>query len=211
MLVIDRSQSMKGKPLADALAAARSFVAARRPGDSIGVVIFGSRAIRLARLSTSGIDADLALRSVAIDDQPGTALYDAIGTASRMLGAEASRARVIVLLTDGSNQSGTTSLNAALAAARRTGVAVHSIGIAGTQFEPGPLQQLARGTGGSYRATRFTADLQVALRSSRRRARPHVAARVRDRCAARRHDRARARGSAVTAPRSPPWRSRASR
>ncbi len=159
VVVIDRSRSMQGRPLADALAAARAFVAARRPADSIGVVAFGSRAVRLARLSTSGIDADIALRSIGVDDRPGTALYDAVDTAARMLGADPGRGRVIVLLTDGSNQAGTSTLGGALAAARRGGAAIHAIGIAGTQFEPAPLRQLAAQTGGSYRATRSSGEL----------------------------------------------------
>ena len=40
VLAIDRSRSMQGKPLADALRAARAFVAAKAPGDRVSIVGF---------------------------------------------------------------------------------------------------------------------------------------------------------------------------
>ena len=36
--LIDRSQSMRGKPLADAAAGARAFVAAKQPADELSVI-----------------------------------------------------------------------------------------------------------------------------------------------------------------------------
>src|SRR6478672_283005 len=41
--LIDRSQSMRGKPLADASAGARAFVAAKRAPDELSVIAFGSK------------------------------------------------------------------------------------------------------------------------------------------------------------------------
>ena len=41
--LIDRSQSMRGRPLADAAAGARAFVAAKQPADELAVIAFGSK------------------------------------------------------------------------------------------------------------------------------------------------------------------------
>ncbi|MDX6409911.1 MAG: von Willebrand factor type domain, partial [Gaiellaceae bacterium] len=46
--VIDRSQSMRGKPLADAAAAARAFVAAKQGADELAVIAFGSKVSTLS-------------------------------------------------------------------------------------------------------------------------------------------------------------------
>src|SRR5262249_60860013 len=66
-LLTDRSQSMSGRPLRDAVAAARTFVAAKRPGDRIEVIAFGHQALALTRFSSSTADADAALRDLAPD------------------------------------------------------------------------------------------------------------------------------------------------
>ena len=49
VLGVDRSRSMQGAPLAEAAAAARSFVAAKCAGDAISVVAFGNGAYALSR------------------------------------------------------------------------------------------------------------------------------------------------------------------
>src|SRR5205823_9459077 len=59
--LIDRSQSMRGKPLAAAISAARAFVAAKQPADELAVIAFGSRAATLSPFSTVKLDADSAL------------------------------------------------------------------------------------------------------------------------------------------------------
>ncbi len=64
VLAVDDSQSMAGKPLAAAAAAARSFVAAKPSADAIAVVEFGRRPIELSGLSTATIDADTALSQI---------------------------------------------------------------------------------------------------------------------------------------------------
>ncbi|MBD0349197.1 MAG: VWA domain-containing protein [Thermoleophilia bacterium] len=160
VLAIDRSRSMKGRALDDALAAARAFVAAKRPGDRVGVVAFASRAVRLADLSGSTIDADIALRSVALDSRPGTALHDAVDIAARTLAGDVAKGRVIVLLTDGSDQASESTLAEAIGSARKAGVSVHAIAIESAQFSPEALQRIARETGGTYRATRSTSQLR---------------------------------------------------
>jgi tight adherence protein B len=159
VLAIDRSLSMKGKPLADAVAAARSFVAAKAPGDRVAIVGFGSRAVELTGFSSSTIDAVDALRSMPVDSEQGTALYDAVVSASRALDKESLPGRVIVVLTDGRDVSSTATIEQATKEARAAGAAVYTIAIEGPQYSPAPLQSLSKETGGAYRAASSSAGL----------------------------------------------------
>src|SRR5437899_1634284 len=87
VLVIDNSQSMSGRPLRDAVAAARTFVATKSAADRIEVIAFGHRALALTRFSNSSDDADAALRALRPDKTAGTALWDGVALASRKLAA----------------------------------------------------------------------------------------------------------------------------
>jgi tight adherence protein B len=157
--LIDRSQSMRGKPLADAVAAARSFVAAKNGSDQMAVIAFGSRALTLSPFSTAKLDADESLAGLEADKTQGTALYDAIVVAAHQLKANELPGRVIVVLTDGANKGGARSIDQAIAAAREANAAVYAIGIEGTGFTPDPLMEIADQTGGEYYGASSTAGL----------------------------------------------------
>jgi tight adherence protein B len=159
VLVLDRSQSMRGKPLADAVAAARAFLAARQPGDRIAIVGFGQHPVQLTPFSNSSADADAALSALTVDAHQGTSLYDAVQLSSQLLAGEKNRGRVIVLVTDGRDQSSISDLKSAVAEAGRAGATVYAVGIVGPQFTPDALQEIARRTGGLYRAAQTTAAL----------------------------------------------------
>ncbi|HYX88466.1 MAG TPA: VWA domain-containing protein, partial [Gaiellaceae bacterium] len=152
VVAVDRSKSMSGKKLDDAVAAARNFVAAKAGSDRVAVVVFGSRAVQLTRFSSSTIDADDALRTMAVDSKSGTALYDALALSGRMLAGEAGRARVLVLLTDGQDVSSEASLTEAIETAHRAGVLVYPIAIGGSDAAAAPLRRMARETGGTFHA-----------------------------------------------------------
>jgi tight adherence protein B len=81
--------------------------------------------------------------------------------ASAALAGEALPARLLILVTDGQDVSSTTDERAAIAAARRAGVAVYPIGLASGQFSPDSLRRIARETGGRY----FRAASSTALKS----------------------------------------------
>jgi hypothetical protein len=93
-LVIDNSRSMRGKALADATAAARSFVRTKPRSDRIAIVAAGKKAVQLTGFSTSPIDADSALRTLEVDRVQGTALYDAVVLTAQALAADVHAARV---------------------------------------------------------------------------------------------------------------------
>jgi tight adherence protein B len=159
VLAIDRSTSMKGRAFSDAIAAARAFVASKAPADRIAVVGFGSQALQLTGFSTATIDVDGALRTMGVDSDEGTALYDAVFSSARALETENLPGRVIILLTDGHDISSATSLGEATEEARAAGASVFSIAIESSQFDPQPLKELAAKTGGAYRGASSTAAL----------------------------------------------------
>jgi tight adherence protein B len=148
-VAIDRSQSMRGKSFADAIAAARSFIAAKQGCDRVAVVAFGSGVMGLSRFTANGDLADSALAGLAVDDHQGTALYDAIAYASSELAHE-SAGRVLVLLTDGTDTSSTRTLGEAIDTARSHDVLVDPIAIAGPSYDPTALESVASKTGGTF-------------------------------------------------------------
>jgi tight adherence protein B len=159
VLLVDRSQSMSGRPLRDAAAAARAFVAAKATGDRIEVIAFGHEALALTRFSSSTADADAALRDLRPDKTAGTALWDGVALAARKLAAEDRPGHVIIVLTDGRDVSSTASLGQAVKAAQRAGASIYPIGISGPDYTPGPLRDLAARTGGSYHEASSTKQL----------------------------------------------------
>ena len=160
VVAVDRSRSMAGERIQDANAAARSFADTKAASDRIAVVVFGSKAIQLTRFSSSTTDADDALRVLGVDPRSGTALYDAVGLSTRMLSTEQERARVLVLLTDGTDVSSKSSLRSVIAAARKAGVLVYPIGIAASDDAHAALEQLATATGGTYHDVATTSALK---------------------------------------------------
>lgn len=165
VVVIDRSRSMKGQKLADAAAAARAFVEAKAPSDRIAVVVIGSHAVQMTAFSSSTIDADDALRTLTLDPKGGTALNDGLLLSAQMLSHEASRARVVVLLTDGQDVSSKASRADAIAAARDAGAVVYPIGIGDDQATAAPLHEMANETGGTFRSAATSSALSAVYSS----------------------------------------------
>ena len=165
VLAVDDSRSMVGRPLADAVAGARAFVAAKPAADQIAVVEFGPHAIALGALSSATIDADSALANVELARTEGTALYDAIELSVRKLRSSPLPGRVLIVLTDGRDISSRATLDQATADARAAGVAVYPIALQGAGFDPVPLRALASATGGHYSSAASTAVLGAIYRS----------------------------------------------
>jgi tight adherence protein B len=164
-LLVDRSESMKGAKLHDAIAAARQFIAAKSPNDRVMVIAFGHNVLPLAGFSNSGGDADAALANLTPDTTSGTALWDAVVAASKKLGHEDQRGHVIIVLTDGQDVSSTATFNTAAAVANRADVSIYPIGITGRDYTPGPLRDLAGATGGTYYEASSSSDLTAVYSS----------------------------------------------
>jgi tight adherence protein B len=149
-LLIDRSRSMQGAAVQNAVSAARSFIATKPPADRVMLIGFGHQAVRLTGFSSATIDTDAALESLAVDSKQGTALFDAVSLGSRALADEPNAGRVLIVLTDGDDTNSRADLPKAAAQAKRSGASVYAIGIEGEDFSPAALKEMAAATGGAY-------------------------------------------------------------
>jgi tight adherence protein B len=165
VVAIDRSRSMSGAKLADAVAAARDFLRSKASSDRVAIVVFGSHAVQLTSFSASTIDSDDALRTLSVDSREGTALNDALQLSASVLSRQQGRARVVVLLTDGKDVSSKASLEDALAAARNAGALVYPIAIGGSDATTGPLRRMAGDTGGTFKSAATSASLSAVYKS----------------------------------------------
>jgi Ca-activated chloride channel family protein len=138
VLALDISGSMRaldfppGNRLDAAKGVAREFVDGR-VGDRIGLVVFASNSYTQCPLTTDyGVLKNL-LESVQIGDiEDGTAIGMAIGNALNRLKDLSGESRVIVLLTDGMNNTGVLDPLTAAGLARAIGVRIYTVG-AGTK------------------------------------------------------------------------------
>lgn len=135
MVALDISSSMKagdfqpGNRLEVARAVLNDFVRQRK-GDLIGLVTFAGRTFLQAPLTP---DTDLlgeTIERVDIGMLPdGTAIGTALAMSLNQLKDLPPKASVIVLITDGANNTGKPSPYAAAEAARSLGIRIHSIGL----------------------------------------------------------------------------------
>jgi Ca-activated chloride channel family protein len=145
MLVLDTSGSMQAqdfKPknrLFVAKEVVKEFVA-RRKHDRIGLVVFAAQALTQCPLTldypvlTTLIDAvDLGM----LED--GTAIGVALATACNRLKDSEAKSRVVVLLTDGQNNSGTIDPTTAAKVAAALGIKVYTIGVGTKGRAPMPV------------------------------------------------------------------------
>jgi Ca-activated chloride channel homolog len=182
VICLDMSNSMEeGDLVPDRLSAAKrtidDFIRRRQTGrvgrgDRIGMVVFGREAYSYSPLTFDydalrGLVSDLRLGFV---DGRGTAIGNALGVALNRLRHSDARSKVVILLTDGDNNSGNISPPQAARFARTLGVKVYTVLMGqndnGDPFARAPallrrypvnpklLEEIAAVTGGSpYLAT----------------------------------------------------------
>lgn len=187
MLAVDLSGSMKIPDfsvnghevtrLEVVKAAAGEFIA-RRTGDRVGLIVFGSQAYVQTPLT---FDRD-TVNSMLMETEIGlagqeTAIGDAIGLAVKRLKEQPAGSRVLVLLTDGANTAGEVSPTQAAALAEEQGIRIYAIGVGadrmevpsffGTQtvnpsrdLDEDTLRHLAQRTGGLYLRAKDTEGLR---------------------------------------------------
>jgi Ca-activated chloride channel homolog len=145
MLVMDASGSMQAldldshKPIAERrnrLAVVKDVVELflkERAGDQIGMVVFGSQAFTQCPLTLDhGIVAGFLDRVEIGVAGDATAIGDGIGAAVKRLQSSKAKSRVVILLTDGSQNAGTLDPRQAAEVAKTLGVKIYTIG-AGTR------------------------------------------------------------------------------
>ncbi len=159
ILVIDASNSMKGTPIKDAMAAARAFAAKKPPNAEIGVVAFNKNAV--IRLPPTRNKRKIA---TALAGTPplgeGTRIYDALEAARIQLQASGAAAGSIVLLSDGDDVGSTTSEGDIVGRLKNDKVRVFTVGLESDAFNKGALAGLASATGGTSAVAQTTKDLR---------------------------------------------------
>lgn len=139
MLAVDISGSMRvedmkvanrGVRRIDAVKELGSDFMARRSGDRLGLILFGSRAYLQSPLSFDIQTVQRFLREAQIGFAgQETAIGDAIGLAVKRLQERQESSRVLILLTDGQDTASTVDPIEAARLAGQLGVRVHTIGI----------------------------------------------------------------------------------
>ena len=179
VLALDLSKSMQATDLApNRLEAAKKVIdefVSRRSGDKIGLVVFGKEAYTHCPLTLDYgvLRTMLSEIQIGLIDGAGTAIGNALGVSLARLRRSDAKSRVVILLTDGDNNSGNvTPVQAArYAAAMKVKVFTILMGPSGRAVGRDPfgrpvrtrryypvnpklLQDIAKRTGGkAYRAT----------------------------------------------------------
>jgi Ca-activated chloride channel family protein len=147
VIAMDVSGSMLARDFKpDRLSAAKEVAAdfiAGRVGDRMGLVVFAGEAYSPSPLTASKNEVQTALanvRSGIIDD--GTAIGNGLATAINRLRESQSKSKVIILLTDGVNNSGVISPIMAADIAMDLGIKVYTIGVGKNGMAPYPAYDM---------------------------------------------------------------------
>lgn len=189
MLAVDVSTSMLAQDFKPNRVEALKEIAQRfiekRPNDNIGLTVFAGEAYTQCPLTTdhvmlmnlyNNVDGHMAWDSRVIDD--GTAIGDGIMNAILRLKDSEAKSKVIILLTDGVNNSGNISPLTAAEIAKKYGIRIYTIGIGRNGMAPYPLPtggtvqypveideqtmtQISKETGGQYFRAQKNAELDA--------------------------------------------------
>ena len=149
MLAMDVSTSMLAEDLKPNRIEAAKQVASEfisgRPDDNIGLSIFAGEAFTQCPMTTdhasllsllNGVRTDIAQRGLIED---GTAIGMGLANAVSRLKDSSAKSRVVILLTDGSNNRGDLSPMTAAEIAKSLGIRVYTIGVGTNETAPYPM------------------------------------------------------------------------
>jgi len=180
ILALDTSGSMEARDLAtSAMNANRLELSKRviakfiddRPNDRIGLVVFGEEAFTHVPLTLdhSALQSVLSKVGIGLAGAQGTAIGSAVAVSAKRLKDLDAPERLIVLLTDGRNNSGRVSPMQAAQAAAALDMKVYTIGVGRQRramlgaFDGGiderMLTEIAEVTGGRYFRAQNSSDL----------------------------------------------------
>jgi Ca-activated chloride channel family protein len=189
VLAVDTSQSMSALDLklngkaADRLTVLKNILAGfveRRSGDRLGLLVFGEKAYTQCPLTMDhGAIVDLIHHLKIGMVGNSTAIGDAIAVALKRLKNLKAKSRILILMTDGQNTSGTFTPQLAAEMAKELKVKIYTIGIGqdgevpfmvptpfGMQkvkqaipIDEETLLQISEATGGAYYRAKSTEDL----------------------------------------------------
>ena len=163
VMAIDISASMLSRDLQPARLEAAKKVAsdfvAKRESDNIGLVIFAGEGFTLLPMTThqATLLNTIHENSINMLDADGTAIGDGIATAINRIKDGKAKSKSIILLTDGTNNSGVVAPLTAAEIAQKEGIRIYTIGLGtrGTAETP-----YAQGFGGEllYKPMPVTID-----------------------------------------------------
>ena len=149
MLAMDVSTSMLAEDLKpNRLEAAKNVASefiADRPNDNIGLTIFAGEAFTQCPMTTDHVSLINLLQSVRTDIaargliSDGTAVGMGLANAVSRLKDSKAKSKVVILLTDGSNNMGDISPMTSAQIARSFGIRVYTIGIGTNKVAPYPM------------------------------------------------------------------------
>jgi len=115
---------------------------AKRQNDRIGIVTFGVRAVTRVPITFDREIAQAILdRAEVGENGDGTAIGHAIATSVNRLRTSQSRSRVIILVTDGVNNSGSIDPLVAAQLAAKFGIKIYTIGVGSEGAVPLPIKR----------------------------------------------------------------------
>ena len=144
VLAMDVSTSMLARDFTpDRLSAAKDIAIefiAQRPSDRMGIVVFAGESYTQCPLTTDRATLINLMKEVQTDlIEDGTAIGNGLATAvARMMDSDAP-SRVVILLTDGVNNSGEVAPQTAAEIAKTYGVRVYTIGVGANGMAPYPV------------------------------------------------------------------------
>jgi Ca-activated chloride channel family protein len=144
VLAMDVSTSMLARDFTpDRLSAAKDIAIefiAQRPTDRMGIVVFAGESYTQCPLTTDRATLINLMKEVQTDlIEDGTAIGNGLATAvARMMDSDAP-SRVVILLTDGVNNSGEVAPQTAAEIAKTYGVRVYTIGVGANGMAPYPV------------------------------------------------------------------------
>jgi tight adherence protein B len=153
VLVIDTSGSMQGAPIEAAKAAAQSFIAQKRPEDSIALVTFSDTAVVQTGFTTNASDLNTRIDAITADGETafndgvilGLSLFDT-ASATNLLPN-------MIVLTDGEDTVSQATAEDALAAVQAGDARVFGVALESPDFNPDAVAALASSGNGLFLST----------------------------------------------------------
>ncbi|OVE79746.1 hypothetical protein BVY02_02370 [bacterium J17] len=173
MLVLDISGSMQAMDFSinnkrvdrlTALQAVTKEFIRKRKGDRMGLVVFGEQAFTQCPLTL-----DQRVLSQYVDALEigmagtGTAIGDAIAVALKRIKEIKSDSKVLILVTDGKDNTGTISPGEAAKIAKKLGVKIYTIGIGGNEPAPFPIRSMFGGVQLVYKEMEFDEKTLISI------------------------------------------------
>ena len=144
VLAMDVSTSMLARDLTpDRISASKDIAIefiSQRPSDRMGIVVFAGESFTQCPLTTDRATLINLMKEVQTDIiADGTAIGNGLATAVARLKDSEAKSRVVILLTDGVNNSGEVSPQTAAEIAKTYGIRVYTIGVGKEGMAPYPV------------------------------------------------------------------------